>query len=352
MAIPFDIDMLAFGWSTLKVIFGSKARLRQNSRPIPMRFEHEQIPDERLTPAQKEYLRPIDAQLAAINYVPLFAFRVKNYGNNLLRRYTNPTDTASCALTIVEVKVNVNGVQGVKNSSSVEFTTRLPEGRRFTTRNMAQKSLLDQPPYRIVQECPSVTNLAELKRKHDAVARTLGVPIPPPQDAQGVFEELQAEHQRYSNYQVERGIYRVAPDGASYVLSDKVFDRGIRNHFLPFGRRISLAHALFSGLIGAVLPLFGILKVAPWIAASPYEQSLGILPLSWMAIAACYFAAGVIMGCISDVTKFSWVMLVTYVPAHLVAGWTFGWFPYSTLAFNASYFVAQAMRRRALVLQT
>jgi hypothetical protein len=357
VAIPFDFDTVAYAGAMLKVIFGSKTRLRQNSQPVPMHFEYEEVPDHQVTAAQRHYLRPIDEQLAALNYLPVCTFRSRNYGNtatrrHLLRRYPNPADAASCALTIVEVKTAVSGVQGCKNSSTAEFTTRFSNGKRLTTRNMPLKSLFDHPPYRIVQECPNVTNLAELKRKHDARARTLGVPVSPRQDVAAIFAELQEEHQRNAQYQLERGNYRRAPDGASYVLTDRVFNRGIRNYFLPFGRRISLTQALFTALVGAVLPLFGILKLAPWIANSPYQQTLGNFPVSWVAIAACYFLAGVIVGAACDGSKFTWIMLVTYVPAHLIAGWTFGWFPYSTLAFNGSYFVAQALRRRKLVLQT
>ena len=352
MAIPLDIDMLAFSWATYRVIFGSKARLRQNPRPIPLRYDVEVIPEDRLTPAQSEYLKPIDAQLFTMNYRPLCTFRVKNLGMNLLRRYSNPADSASCSLTIVEVKVNVDGVKGFKNSCSAEFTTRFPDGKRLATRNMALKSLFDQPPYRVVQECPNVTDLAALKRKHDAQAQKMGPPYPPPAEVSSVLDEFQAEHDRFSKYQLDRGNYRLAPDANSYVVSDKIYERGIRNHFLPFGRRISLVNVLFTALIGAVLPLYGILKVAPWIAGSPYQNMIGFLPASYIAIAMCYALAGIIMGAACDTQKFTWMMLITYLPAHLIGGWSFGWFPYTTLAFNAAYFTAQALRKRALVLQT
>ena len=352
MSIPFDVDIIAFSWITLKVMLGSKARLQQNSRPIPLHFDVDVVPEEQLTPAQREYLKPFDAQLLALNYRPLCTFRVKNYGSNLLRRYANSADSASCSLTIVEVKVEVDGIKAVKNACSAEFITRFSEGRRLSTRNSAHKSLFDQPPYRIVQECPNTTNLTELKRQHDARALKLGAPQPPPLDTASVLDEFQVEHERYSKYQLECGNYRLAPDAHSYVLGDRVFGRGIRNHFLPFGRRISLVHVLFTALIGAVLPLFGILKLAPWIANNPDLHAFGALHLPLVGIAVCYLVAGIIMGYACDAQKFTWIMLITYLPAHLVAGWTFGWFPYSMLAFNASAYVAQAVRRRGLILQT
>ena len=352
MAIPFDVDMLAYAASTLRVLFGSKARLRRNTRAIPLHYEFDLLADEQLTGSQKEYLRPIDAQLEALNYRATCTYRVKNYDANLLRVYLNAADTASCVLTIVEVRVEVNGVKGVKSSSSVRFTTRFSDGKRFITTNMGLKSLFDRPEYLLEQRLPNVTNLAELKRRHDERARTLGVANPPPRDVQGILSETNDEHQRYSKFQLERGIFRLAPDGNGYLLTDRVFDRGIRNHFLPFGKRITLAQVLFSGLLGAVLPLFGILKLGPWVAQNTHADERGAFLFSGVMIALCYLVAGVIIGWVCDAQKFTWIMLVAYLPAHLVAGWSYGWFPYATLMFNACYLVAQAKRRRALILQT
>lgn len=350
MAVPLDLDLPIFVYTTAKIIFRSKPRLRHNSRPIPFRFDIEHLTEDQLTPAQREYLEPFDAQLAALGYRPVCTFRAKNYGNNLLRRYGNSLDTASCALTIVEVKIDVNGRLHVKNSCSAAFSTRFTDGRRLDTGNAPLKSLFDQPPYRIVQKFPNLTDLAELKRQHDARAATLGIPATPPQTPSSVFEEFQTEHERYSKFQLERGIYRLSPDGHSFLVTDKVFNRGIGNHFLPFGRRISLAHVLFTALLGAFLPLLGILKLAPWVEGSSHQAMF--FPSSVVVIGLCYALAGVLMALFCDSQKFAWMMLVTYVPAHLVAGWTFGWHPYSTLAFLSCYFVAQWRRRSALILES
>ncbi len=351
MPIPFDLDLPIFLWTTLKVVFGSKSRLRQNTKPIPLRFEFEELSPSQLTPAQLEYLKPIDAQLARLNYRPLCTFRAKNYGTNLLRRYVHPSDTASCALTVVEVKVNVEGVSNVRNSSHLEFATRTADGKLLITRNMSLKSLFDQPPYRVVQECPNATDAADLKKRHDARAHSLGTPLPPPQEPAAVFEELNSEHERYSKSQVESGVYQLAPGGGAYIVTDKVFDRGIRNHFLPFGRKVSPTYALLSALVGAVLPLFGILKLAPWLAAHAADAN-GSSQVGFFGILVCYCLAGLIIGYICEFQKLTWLMLVTYVPAHLVAGWSFGWFPYTTAAFLCAYMASQARQRAKLVLQT
>jgi hypothetical protein len=160
------------------------------------------------------------------------------------------------------------------------------------------------------------------------------------------------DHDRFSAYQVQRGILQLNPQGDAYLVTDKAFNRGIRNFFIPFAHRISLTTVLFSALIGAVLPLFGILKLAPAVAETlGPAPAIGISP-SILAIAACYAVAGIILGFIAEAQSYVWVMLITYVPAHVLGGSTPGWFPYSTLAFGISYFVCQAKRKRQLVLQS
>lgn len=354
MAIPFDLDVLMFLWVNLKTILGTKQRLRESNRRIPMKLAFEEIPAEKLTQAQKDYMKPIDEQLAALNYFPLATFHITNFnfGSNLRRRYGNPTDPANCSLTVVEVKVKVGEVEGVRNSWSVEFVSRFPDGRRLITRSKSQKSLLDQPPWWIVQDFPNVTNLSDLKRKHDARSRELGVPVPPTQDIHKVFDEAQAEHERYSRFQVERGIYKIAPEGGAYAVSEKIHLRALRNHYLPVGRRPPLSKLLFSALVGSVFPLFGILKLGPMLGG--LHSSLPSLELgaAQLSIAACYVAAGMVIGYFCEGQNLPWIYLVTYVPAHIVAGWTFGIYPYSLLAFLANYYAGQARRRQKLILQT
>jgi hypothetical protein len=71
-----------------------------------------------------------------------------------------------------------------------------------------------------------------------------------------------------------------------------------------------------------------------------------------MAVLVCYAAAGVVIGYVCEGQKFSWIYLITYVPAHLVAGWSFGIYPYSAAAHLVNYYVGQFRRRQKLILQT
>jgi hypothetical protein len=351
MSLSLDYDLIGFLWTTAVVLFGSKAQLRKNSLPIPARYEREVIEESALTGQQKSYFAPLDTQLAALNYRPFCTFRVANYGSNLLREYLNPADPANCTVMVVEVHTSVKGLQATRGSQVVSFTTRFGNGKWLTTRNMELKSVMDNPDYRIVQECRNVTSVAELKKKHDAYAATLGTPISPPRDVESLFEEYEMDNQRMFVYQVQRGILQFNPQANNYSLTDKAFNRGIRNFFNPFAKRFSVTKALFSLLIAAVIPLYGILKLAPLVTErlGP-APAVGIDP-SMLGIVLCYALTGAVLGFLTEAQSYVWVVLITYIPAHLVAGSTLGRFPYSTVAFAVSYFVCRAKQKRQLVLQ-
>lgn len=264
--IPIDGDMIAFLWTTGTVLFASKPQLRKNTKPVPVRYQRQILQDSELTEPQRQFIASVDAQLLALGFQPFYSLRVTNYGSNLIRGYQNPADPASCTLTIVEVRINVKGVEGVKTSMVLNFTTRLSGEKELVTRNMELKSVLDQPDYKIMQECPHITNLADLKRRHDAKAASLGAPLSPPRDVASVIAEFDKDNARFAAYQVQHGGYRLNAQGDAYLMTDKVFNRGILNHFNPFAKRISITTALFSILVGAVLPLYGILRLAPTVA--------------------------------------------------------------------------------------
>jgi hypothetical protein len=355
MPFAWDADILFFLWVTAKLLFGIKARLRRAGRAIPLEEDLEEVPENTLSQKQKNYIEKYDLELARLNYFPACTYRVTNFrnlGKNLLRHYSNGADNASCSLTVVEIRVKVDGVELGKTSSSVTFRTKLADGRLLATRNASLKSLQDNPPYRLVQEYRQTTDLAKLKARHDARAGQLGASVPPARSKDEIFAEHRAEHRRFSTFQLERGIYRPTADGQAYELTDKAHLRAVRNHYLPFTKRVSLREWLLTALVGAVLPLFAILKAAPEVARSLHASAATALPIKFVVIAIAYLLGGLIIGAVSERASLQWILLVSYVPAHLLAGWTFGWFPYSTVMFLASFFVIREKRRRELIFQT
>jgi hypothetical protein len=68
-----------------------------------------------------------------------------------------------------------------------------------------------------------------------------------------------------------------------------------------------------------------------------------------LIIAAAYCLAGSIIGLVTDWAPFYWIMLISYVPAHAIAGWSFGPLPFSTMMFVTAFSMRQMLRRRKLI---
>jgi len=349
MRFPFDPELIVFFYTIFKVL-GSLPRLRRSATPIPVRYEIEEINPLRLTEAQERYLAPYDKNLAAMNYWPVCTYRIANYGHNLLRNYINPAETSRCVILIHELKIGATGKASPVNSCTMSFHTRFTDGTILTTRNMRIKSVLDRPPYQVVQERPGIDEPAEMKQEHDSKVRKMGTPVQPPSNVKAIFEDIQSEHARFNEYQLAQGAYRLQADGKCFVTTDKVRWRGIRNHLNPFAHRIPVRRFLPAALLAVFLPLLTVLKVAPAVAEA--ARMLGLPPLvaGGAVILAAYLIAGAAIGYVLERQTFVWVFLLTYVTVRLIAGADLGPFPFSTFAGSIAYSVALAKKRRRAVL--
>jgi hypothetical protein len=348
--LPVDIDLAIFVYTVCKIVFLGLPRLRRNAHKIPLYYQMEEVGAGILTEAQANYLAPFDEKLNAMNYWPACTYRVRNYGHNLIRSYVNPMETSRCVVIIHELAFRKGGKRTVANSATLSFHTCFTDGTIFTTRNMHLKSVMDRPPYQIVQECPGVTDPAEMKRKHDSRVSSMGCPTAPPSGAASTFKDVQAEHARFSAYQISQGSFRLSPDGTSYVLTDKVFWRGIRNHLNPFVHRFSVRRFLPAALIAMALPLFAVLRLAS--AAADAARTIGFPPdVAAQAVTiACYMIAGALIGYVLERQTFVWVFLLTYLTVRIVFGGPLGTLPYSAFAGSVAYSVAQTKKHRRAVL--
>jgi hypothetical protein len=349
MQFPVDAELAVFLYTVGKVLL-SLPRLRRNVPSVPVHYEIEDIPHAFLTDAQARYLAPYDQKLAAMNYWPVCTYRITNYGHNLLRQYVNPAETSRCVVMINEMALGVGGRRTVTNSCTMSFHTRFTDDTILTTRNMKLKSVLDPPPYQVVQECPGVDEPAEMKRRHDAGAQSMGCPVTPATDAARIFRDVQSEHERFSAYQLSVGGYWPLPGGNSYALADKVHWRGIRNHLNPFAHRFSVRRFLPAALLAAALPVFAFLQFAPAFADA--ARNIGFPPqvAAEAVILASYMVAGAIIGYVLERQTFVWVFLLTYISVRLFTTASLGPIPYSAIAGSVAYSVAQAKKRRRAVL--
>ncbi len=350
MRFPLDADLLVFLYTTGKIVFASMPRLRRNAAKVPAHYQIDEISPSSLTEAQARYFAPYDEKLAAMNYRPVCTYRVSNYGHNLLRNYVNPMEPSRCVIMIHELALKIKGKPSPANSCTMSFHTRFTDANLLTTRNMRIKSVLDRPPYQVVQERPGITEPAEMKREHDKRAATMGCPVPPPSDPSGTFKDVQSEHVRFSEYQLAQGTYRLSDDGMSYSIADKAHWRGIRNYLNPFAHRFSVRRFLPAALVAMALPLSAVTKLAP--SAADAARNLGFPPLAAAGAAtlACYMIAGALIGYVLERQTFVWVFLLTYLSVRVFAGDHLGPVPYSAFAGSVAYSVAQAKKRRRAVL--
>jgi hypothetical protein len=351
MSFPIDADLIVFLHTVGKIVFGSMPRLRKipTTRRIPVRYEFAQLNPASLTEAQERYFAPYDEKLAAMNFWPVCTYRITNHGYNLIRNYAGPGDTARFVVTIYEVALEVKGGRAVNSTSVLSFHTRFSDARVLTTRNQ-HLSMLDRPPYHIVQEFPGITDPAQLKREHDERAANLGCPVSPPADAASVLKDVQSEHERFNLYQLSQGTVRLNPDGKSYAFTDKVYWRGIRKHLNPFEHRFSMRRFLPAALVAMALPLFGVMKLAP--ATADAARQIGFPPAAaaTFVVLACYLVAGALLGYVLEHRTFVWVFLLTYLTVRLFSGVPLGPMPYSAFAGMVAYSVAQGKKRRRAVL--
>ena len=345
MRFPVDADLFTFLLSIGNTL-GSLPRLRSlPTSQIPVRYDIQEVLPSALTEAQAKYLSSYDEKLAAMSYRPVCTYRIANYGQNLLRNYVNPVDSARCVVMINETPAVAGGKPYPVTSCTVCFHTRFNDGTILTTRNTALKSIMDQPPYQIVQECPGLTDLVQMKREHDRKAATLGQPVSPPADTRSVFDDVQSEHRRFSDFCLEKGDFSLEIGEDSYTITDKVHSRAIWNHLNPFAQNLSMRQFLPAALIAIAVPLLALTIVGP-VAAHGLHIGFPPFATGRLVVVACFLLAGAVFGCLVESNTFLWALVLTYLAYRVPYVLPFGAPPFATSAAVAAYAVAQARKRR------
>src|SRR5579863_450657 len=351
MGVPVDADLFLLAGSVASV-FSSMPRLRSlPTSHVPVRYDLQEVRSENLTEVQSRYFAPYDEKLAAMNYQPVCTCRIANYGHNLIRYYVDSVDTARCVVMVNEVSVGGDKPYQI-TSCTTSFHTSFTDGTILTTRNMERKSIFDQPSYEVVQECPGLTDLAEMKRKHDGKAATMGQPVAPPADVKSVFEDLQSEHRRFSDFYLDKGDLSLEIGADSYSITDKLYSRAIWNHLNPFAQNLSMRQFLPAALVAIALPLAAIKILAPVVAHFAMTRGLPSFAAGRLAVLACFLLAGAAFGYLVQNNAFLWALVLTYLAFRVTNAIPFGAPPFATFAAVAAYSVAQAKKRRQAVLLT
>lgn len=352
MTLFGDADLFVFLATVARILILGPLRLRKNVRPLPRQFQIEHLPMEALTEAQQKYLRAFDEKIAKLNYWPVATYRAANYGRNLIRSYVNPTEPVRCVLMVVEVTVNVNGVRSSAHTSTIEFFTFFADDTVLVTRNMSRKTVFEEPPYRTTQECPRVSDPGELRRRHLSRLQQLGrVPRSPASDAAAISREFQSGHERFCQYQLERGNLRPDASGNWFFTTAKVHWRGIANFLNPFVQRFAISRFLPAALAGIVLPVLARLFFAPMLAGASAAWDIAPDVAARLAVVGGYVAAGAMVGTLLQKSNFLWTFLFTYVAVGAILGFGATPLPYGTIAALTADAFARRAKRKRLILQ-
>ena len=342
MQLFADTDLVVFLCTVAQILLFGPFQLRKNLPRFPQTLDIEVVPHETLGEAHRKYLQSYDDKLAKLNYWPTITYRAANFGRNLLRSYVNPTEPVRCVLMMVEVPVNVNGVRSTGRSSTLEFFTHFTDDSILVTRNMRLKTVFENLPNRVMQECPRISDPAELRRRHMVRLQELNrSPKSPASSAESVFKEFQQSHQRFCSYQLERGNLQTDATGTWYSCTSKVHWRGIFNFLNPFGQRFSAKRFVPAALSGVALPVVASLFLAPAVAHSALVSGLSEGSATNLVMLGSYLLAGAAVGFLLQKSNFLWTFIFTYLGVGVIVGFHPAPFPYSTVAALVAYGAAQ-----------
>jgi hypothetical protein len=342
-----DTDLLTMVLTLASVLRRAPAILRQRP-PIPAKYEIEEISVDRLTEKQREFFDSYDRQFAELNYFPVCTYRIANLERTLIRSYANPTDPARCDIAALEVRYQYKGQIRWAPARVMRFRTDFTDGTSLVTRNAKRRTLFDTLPGFTIQECPAVEDPAMMKKIHDAKAAEMGCPQTRSNDIQRFFEQIQDEHRRFSEFQIDRGLYAYCPEG--YVLTSKTHWRAIRNHYNPFVQRIAPIRLAICAVIAVGIPSFAhAFSTSSIRSASPAEvMNVAFAGEVWLFLS--YITAGLAMGLLIERNSFLWAFLLTYLGVHLCTGWWLSTIPFSTIAALTAFWVTRLQHKRKLML--
>jgi hypothetical protein len=342
-------DLGAFLAMKAWVLARGVPRLRLK-RPVPVEIELRAFRDTGLTEKQLSFFSPFDKKLESLGFRPFCTYSVTNTGGKgLARNYVNPMDPANCKVLVVEVETKVQGKKHFGQASSVSFVTRFADGRRCATSNSGQMKLFDVPPGWKMQRCRNVTDIAELKRRHERLADGMGVPSPAIADEATMLENVRDYHRVYFGHQVDAGLYAVDPGGTTLRPTDRFHWRGIRRHYNPFLHPFRADSFLPAALLGAGLPLLASRGAEQLSSMLASQAGIPAAPLATLVATTGVVLGGIAAGWFLKRQTILWTFLLIYIPLCLL-----GQTPPAPLFVYAASILAHYVRqfrvRRRLML--
>ena len=296
----------------LMVVLGLPAITGKISLPGQLKFL--EVPLDKLTAPQAEYFRQFDEKLNEIGYHPYNTFRVVNLsGVNLNRVYASSSDPARILVTLL------TSTGGTSAQNYTEIITRFQDGTILSTKNSSVSSVFAAMPKKVSQVFPSLQDLLELKRRHDAKAQGLILRNPLYRNVSTFFDDFQGYHRRFCEYQQGKRLLRLDPRTGVYRATVWLGLRGIQNFLNPLADNFTLPRFALGLLAGALPPLVILVKPAFLLGIIQSRLGIDLALATLLLLGIAYALAGSVVGYIFTRKSFIWAFLLGYLPIHFLA---------------------------------
>jgi hypothetical protein len=271
---------------------------------LPRHLELQLVPDSQLTPKQYEFFASYDARLEALGFEPLTTYRMSNIpkSKNLLRTYLSSTEPTRCTVQISAAAT------GRVQLDQVHFVTEFGDESRTYTTNRLNSETFDREPDKFVMECRGLTDLSELKRRHDWFTEQYRARGPLFLDRNNFVALVKEEYEREVSHQVRQKLLWLDAAKDEYRVTLRWAMRMQRNMFNPFADNFTLKK-LAMALAAGSLPVLANLQQAQLV------QSMNQANAGWVpGVMLAYVVAGVAAGLLFGHKSFLWAFLLALIP--------------------------------------
>jgi len=264
---------------------------------MPARIAWREVPESELTPLQRDFFADYDRKLAPLGYAPLCWYKIGNLSAaNLARLYQSSLGSGIAFVAAITSAHRANPIA----MSYLEFVQDFQDGTRLSTRNTQLSTVFARGPQDVLQECPALTDPADLKQRHDERARSLPLVPVSAGDTALIFKRAEDHQRRFCEYQVSRGLLRYDAAAGLYRATYLTGLNGIQNFLNPFADNFSWSRTALALLFGLGLPAAGTLA-----------------GLSAAKLLPCYAAAGLVVGAIFSSKAFIWAFLLGFIASRV-----------------------------------
>jgi hypothetical protein len=168
----------------------------------------------------------------------------------------------------------------------------------------------DREPDKFRQECPGLTDLTQLKRRHDQFSEQYRTRGPVFSDEKTYFAQVQSRYDKEASHQVQQKLMRIDPSTNEYRVTVKWALRMQAYMFNPFADNFTAMKLIATIAVGA-LPVLVSLGQAQILRAMPtLDEQLHWISLSVVA----YTIAGICAGLLFKHKSFIWAFVLAFVP--------------------------------------